>query len=178
MPSNKPIPRSALLGGIMSMSIAFLPLHAMAADMKSKGEPPSQEQRAVDAADPARVDAQVKELHDKLKITAAQESLWKEVGEAMRDTAKEVRSKLTEHTGKMNGVEPSAVEELRSYKDLQQVQYDGAKRLLDPFEKLYAAMPSDQKKNADEVFEHPREEAAATSVSPQRPSRDKDKPKM
>jgi len=142
------------LAGIVAM--AFAVQAPLAADMKSDPA-----QRAVENASPERVDAQIKELHDKLHITQAQEGKWKDVAEAMHDTAKEVRSKLTETDQKAKDTPRTAVEELRSYRDLQQVQYDGVKRLLDPFEKLYADMTPEQKKNADELFERPHEAAAA-----------------
>jgi len=161
-----------LLAGAMTFS-GFMFLHTpsafaadtkapAAANAKAAAEMPKYEQRAVDKAQPDRVAAQVQELHDKLKITPAQEKLWEEVADAMQDTAKEVRTKLAERSEKGTSERLTAVEELRAYTNLQQVQYDGARRLMSPFEKLYDSMSADQKKNADEVFEHPHEEAEAT----------------
>ena len=151
---------AVLLSGFMfsQMSTAF------ADDTKSPAEMPRQEQRAVDNAQPTRVADQIKELHDKLHITTAQEKQWEEVADAMRETAKEVRTKLTERADKVKTASLTAVDELHAYQDLQQVQYDGVKRLVGPFETLYASMSSDQKKNADEVFEEPREKAEASGM--------------
>ena len=121
---------AAVAVGIMSTVLSVHAPSAYAADKKA--EPPDQEQRAIDNAAPTRVDAQIKELHDKLHITPAEENLWKDVAEAMRDTAKEVRTKLSEREEKEKAAPATAVGELRAYRDLQQVQYDGVKRLLDP----------------------------------------------
>ena len=121
---------------------------------------PKQEQRAVDNASPARVKAQITELHDKLHITSAQEGKWEEVAEAMRATAKEMRTKLTDRSEKVKTASLTAIDELRAYQDLQQVQYDGVKRLVDQFEKLYGVMTPDQKMNADAVFAQPTMRAA------------------
>jgi hypothetical protein len=147
---------AAILSGFIALPSAF------AADAKASAEMPRQEQHAVDNAQPARVADQIKELHDKLRITAAQEDKWSDVAEAMTATAKDVRTKLTDRAEKVKTSSLTAVDELRSYQDLQQVQYEGVKRLVGPFSTLYASMSPEQMKNADEIFEEPREEAEAS----------------
>lgn len=146
---------AAMLSGLMLMPVS----NAIAAEL------PAQSQQAVNNAQESRVDAQIKELHDKLHITPAQEDKWKEVAESMQDTAKEVRSKLTNRAEKVKTSSLTAVDELRAYQDLQQVQYDGVKRLVGPFEKLYATMTPPQQKNADAIFEQAPEQAKATGAS-------------
>ena len=153
--------KKLLLAGAVTLT-GVMVLHmpaVVAADVQA--EMPKQEQRAVDNAQPTRVAAQIKELHDKLHIVPAQEERWSEVAEAMQSTAMEVRTKLTSRAEKVKTVSLTAVDELRAYKDLQQVQYDGVNRLMEPFEKLYDVMSPEQKKNADEVFEQPRMDAKA-----------------
>jgi len=156
--------KKTLYGSAMMLS-GFMFLHtqnSFAADTTAPAQMPRQEQHAVDNAQPNRVAAQIKELHNKLQIAPAQEKQWEEVADAMEGTAKEVRTKLTERAEKVKTSSLTAVDELHAYQDLQQVQYDGVKRLVGPFETLYASMSPEQKKNADEVFEEPREEAKAS----------------
>jgi hypothetical protein len=122
------------------------------------------EDRVVANADPQRVEKQISDLRTKLAITADQDGKWKDVADAMRTTAKEVRDKLGEHNDKDKdaGKDMTAVDELKSYQELQQIQYEGAKRLVGPFEKLYAALSDDQKQTADALFSSGREAAKAS----------------
>ena len=47
----------------------------------------------------------------------------------------------------------TAVEDLKTYEDFTKAHLDGMKNLRSSFESLYKAMPDDQKKNADKVFQ-------------------------
>jgi hypothetical protein len=153
--------KSALVGGIVVVGMLSLP--AMAAEQPATSKMPSMEKNAVDNA--GRVEAQIKELHDKLRITSDQESKWKDVADAMRKTSKEVRDKLSERAEKDKTAAVTAVDELKYYEALQQVQYDGAKRLIDPFEDLYKSMSAEQKKDADALFAQPHEASKAVGAS-------------
>jgi hypothetical protein len=121
----------------------------------------SPEQHALDRASPEKVEARIKELHDKLGVTADQEGKWKDVADAMRETAKDVRAKVTERTEKAADKPVTAVDELKTYAEMAEAHYDGAKRIIGPFEKLYDAMTPEQKKDADELFAHPHMRADA-----------------
>ncbi len=156
--------KSALIGGIAVVGMLSLP--AMAASPSPASKMPEMAKDAVDNT--ARVEAHIKELHDKLKITSAQESKWKDVADAMRKTSKEVREKLTDRAEKDKTAAVTAVDELKYYEALQQVQYDGAKRLLDPFEDLYKDMSDAQKKDADALFAQRHETAMAVGASARR----------
>src|SRR5690242_18531526 len=48
-----------------------------------------------------RGEKSIKELHDKLRVTAAQEPLWGNVAQAMRDNGKTIRASMTERTTRL-----------------------------------------------------------------------------
>ena len=47
----------------------------------------------------------------------------------------------------------TAVDDLKTYQEFTEVRLDGLKHLNSAFKSLYDAMPAEQKKNADMVFE-------------------------
>ena len=97
-----------------------------------------------------RVETRIKELHRKLKITAAQESQWKAFADVMRDNAQAVDAVLKERFENLHAM--NAVDDLRSYETLADAHADGLKKLIPAFEALYNTMSDDQKKNADAEF--------------------------
>jgi hypothetical protein len=107
------------------------------------------------AAAPAKVEtttveARIKELHGKLKITASEEPQWQQFTQVMRDNAKAMDDLEAQRT--QNQAAMSAVDDLRSYRDFTQAHVDGLAKLVPAFETLYDSMTPDQKKNADLVF--------------------------
>ncbi len=60
-----------------------------------------------------RVEARIKELHAKLKITSAQEALWDNVTQVMRDNAKTMEALINARTEKESTM--NAVDDLKSY---------------------------------------------------------------
>ena len=128
-------------------------LEAAPASSHSTATPRSQEDR---------VETRIKELHQKLKITAAQESQWNGFAEVMRDNAQTVDAVLKERSENIHSM--SAVDDLRSYQKLADAHADGLKKLVPAFEALYNTMSQDQKKTADAVFaEHEKRPQHASS---------------
>ena len=95
------------------------------------------------------VDARIKDLHSKLKITAAQEEQFNKLAQVMRDNAAAMEPliKARKEKGPMN-----AVDDLKSYSEIQDVDAAGLKNFIAAFEPLYSSMSEDQKKLADKVF--------------------------
>ena len=95
------------------------------------------------------VDARIKDLHSKLKITAAQDEQWNKVAQVMRDNAAAMEPLITarKEKGAMN-----AVDDLKSYSEIQDAHAAGLKNFIAAFEPLYSGMSGDQKKLADNVF--------------------------
>jgi periplasmic protein CpxP/Spy len=105
-----------------------------------------------------RVENYIKQLHDDLHITPAQEAEWKRYAAVMRQNARDMQRafmRRTQQIGSMN-----AVASLKSYEGLAEAHVQRLKRLIPAFEKLYAAMPAPQKKLADKVFQESAERHA------------------
>jgi len=99
-----------------------------------------------------RVEAHIKDLHAKLRITAAQETQWGTVAQAMRDDAKAIETIAAERAQKIGTM--NAVDDLRSYASLSEAHADGMKKLVAAFDPLYDSMSDSQKKAADALFRH------------------------
>jgi protein CpxP len=102
-----------------------------------------------------RTEKRIKELHEKLRITANQEPLWGKVAQTMRDNGQTIRATMTDRSTRLKTM--SAIDDLKSYQIVADAHSDGLKRLIPVFETLYASMTPDQQKHADHVFgEHQR----------------------
>jgi len=104
----------------------------------------------MDAKRDMRVEKHIRELHDKLKITASEETLWASVAKTMHDSADDLDLVLDKRNSLPSNA--SAIDDLNSYADVAQAHADSVKKLSMVFGPLYAAMPDDQKKLADQVF--------------------------
>ena len=98
------------------------------------------------------IEKRIDQLHDKLRITAAEEPLWADVAQAMRDNGQLIQSRMAERSAKLKTM--TAVEDLKSYQAVADEHSESLRRLIPAFEKLYAGMPADQQKRADLVFAH------------------------
>jgi protein CpxP len=108
--------------------------------------------KAGDAKRDGAVEQHIKDLHAKLKITAAEEPKWQEVADTMRENAKDLDKAIDKRESTMGSA--TAVDDLKSYADIAQAHANGVKRLASAFSGLYSMMSDDQKKEADEVFSH------------------------
>ena len=99
-----------------------------------------------------RVDARIKELQTKLKITPAQQEQWNKVTQEMRDNAKAMEALIKARLEKAGTM--TAVDDLKSYGAIAEAHADGLKKFIPVFEPLYASMSDAQKKDADVLFHH------------------------
>jgi len=97
-----------------------------------------------------RVEARIKELHAKLNITQAQEDLWTNVTQVMRDNAQTVDALIKVRSG--NAKTMTAIDDLKSYGNVADAHAEGLKKFIPVFGTLYASMSDAQKKNADTIF--------------------------
>ena len=111
----------------------------------SKAQPKGAKVTPVD-----RVEARIKSLHARLKITAAQEPAWGAVAQTMRDNAHAVAALVAKRTQNLKTM--TAVDDLNSYQEIAQAHADGLKTLAAAFQTLYASLSDAQKKNADVIF--------------------------
>ncbi len=97
-----------------------------------------------------RVEMRVKQMHNTLAITAAQEDQWNKVKQVMLDDAKNM-DKLT-HARAEHEKEMNAVDNLKSYGEISEAHADGIKKMVPVFTDLYASLSDAQKKKADTLF--------------------------
>jgi 23S rRNA U2552 (ribose-2'-O)-methylase RlmE/FtsJ len=99
-------------------------------------------------------EARIKQLHETLKITDAQEELWKNLTQVMRQNAKDmdaINKDMAENTQTMN-----AVDHMKFHSQITEVHLDQVKKFIPPFETLYASMSDEQKKITDTTFRKER----------------------
>jgi periplasmic protein CpxP/Spy len=100
----------------------------------------------------ARVEARIKDMHAKLKITAAAEDQWKQVAQVMRDNEQTI-APLIKNRAK-NAKTMTAIDDLKSYAEITGAHAEGMKKFIPVFETLYVSMSDAQKKEADALFRH------------------------
>ena len=96
----------------------------------------------------AVMEAHIHSLHDRLRITGAQQSQWDAVAEAMMANARHVAALH----GEFENDPPSAPADLRRYAAIAQAHAEDTQRIVAPFEQLYAVMSPEQQKVADDTF--------------------------
>src|ERR1700738_1811140 len=81
---------------------------------------------AAKASNEDRAEARIKDMHAKLKITAAQEEQWGKIAQEMRDNAKSMDA-LTQ-ARMANAKTMSAVDDLKSYGEIAEAHAKGIKK--------------------------------------------------
>jgi hypothetical protein len=95
-------------------------------------------------------EAQIKQLQGTLNITAAQEPLWNNLTQVMRENAKDmdaINKERAENTEPMN-----AVEHMKFHSKITQAHLDQMNKLIPPFEAFYGSLSDEQKKIVDTTF--------------------------
>jgi len=95
-------------------------------------------------------EAQIKQLHGALKITDAQEGLWNNLTQVMRDNAKEMDALTKDRAENVSTM--NAVEHLKFHSQITEAHLAQLKKFIPPFEALYNSMSDDQKMTADTLF--------------------------
>ena len=88
--------------------------------------------------------------HARLKITPAQEDLWNNATQVMRENAKTMDALRRARSEKAQTM--TAVEDFKSYGEISEAHADGIKKFVLVFSALYDSMSDAQKKNADTIF--------------------------
>lgn len=97
-----------------------------------------------------QTEARIKRLQDALKITKAQEELWNNLTQVMRENAKDMDA-LTKDRAE-NAKTMNAVEHLKFHAQITEAHLAQLKKFIPPFEALYNSMSDEQKKIADTIF--------------------------
>jgi protein CpxP len=98
----------------------------------------------------AGVDALIDHLHDRLKITARQESLWSAVSVVIRENAATMNALARERAVQIETA--TAPDNLESYTELSEAHAAGMRRMVPVFQALYDSLSPEQRKAADAEF--------------------------
>ena len=97
-----------------------------------------------------RVERRINELHSQLQITPAEEPQWNEFAQVMRENARDMDQAFMQRAQQFPTM--NAVQNMQSYEQISQEHAQRVQKLLPAFQKLYDAMPEQQKRLADQVF--------------------------
>lgn len=142
----------ALVATAWLATIVALPLQsrALSPQAQQTGADGKLLQTPLGRKEAASVEKHIATLHAKLHITQAQEPLWQPLAAAMRDNVVQLDSVYAEREKTYRSM--SAVDDLKSYGQVQQTHAVNVKNLIGPFEALYGSFSVSQKKEADETF--------------------------
>ncbi len=132
----------------LSLAVLALPAAVSAQPNAAPGSVPGQDV-------PARVEQRLGKMHDALGITAAEEALWSQYAQVTRTNADGMGRAFAQRRSATASM--SAADNLQSMAAIAAQHAQNMQRLATTFGKLYAAMPPDQKKTADEVLRTPGE---------------------
>ncbi len=110
----------------------------------------AQTARKADRQSDAALDRRIADLRARLRITTSEEPAWQAFTAVMRQNAQEMDGKLAARKSGFGTM--SAVDDLRSYADIQAAQAAGIERLVGPFQTLYAELTPAQRTMADQLF--------------------------
>lgn len=131
----------ALAAAALVATVAFAPGPVIAAKAT-----------AAKASSEDRVEARIKDMHAKLKITKAQEDQWAKVAQVMRNNAKTMDALTQARFEKAKTKTMTAIDDLKSYGEITGAHEDGIKKFTPVFTTLYDSMSDAQKKEADALF--------------------------
>jgi predicted nucleic acid-binding Zn-ribbon protein len=135
---------------IVVMMVALLSIFFFANADNSFAASGKKKSTAVDKTAVEHTDARIKELKGELKITEAQEVLWNNFTQVMRENAKEMDA-LTKGSAE-NAKTMNAVEHMKFHSQIAETRLNQMKKLIPPFEALYAGLSDEQKKITDTIF--------------------------
>jgi hypothetical protein len=101
-----------------------------------------------------QTEAQIKQLQGALNITEAQEELWKNLTQVMRENAKDMDALSEAHAKeRAEGTKTmNAVEHMKLHSQITEAHLGQLKKLIPPFEAFYSSMSDEQKKTTDTIF--------------------------
>lgn len=138
----------------LAVLLAAMPLQATQAQtseiMKTKSDMSMQAKAGKSMHDPARSERRIKGLHDTLRITPAQEELWGNVAQTMRDNDKTSQAAWADKAAR--GKTMNALDRLKFMQIMTDQHAAGLKQLVPQFEALYTALSPEQKTLADKAF--------------------------
>jgi hypothetical protein len=158
-PAKRTMAMTAVIGTVMLAS-PLVPARAQTNTPVAQSNPPAGQSSTPAPARQTRaqrkaetIDQRIAALHSELKITPAEESNWQAVAQTMRDNAAAIEKLAADRASQQN---VTAIDDLQEYQKFAQAHVDGLTKLISTFQTLYNAMPDQQKKLSDQVFQHPK----------------------
>ncbi len=107
----------------------------------------------------ALVERRIADLHKQLQITSTESSQWDQFAQVMQDNAKEIDQAYKDRADKLDSM--SAVDNMQSYAQIEQLRAQQVQKLVPPFQALYASLSDQQKQEADALFRNQAVKAQA-----------------
>lgn len=98
----------------------------------------------------AMVEKRISNLHRQLHITSGESTEWDQFARVMRDNAKAIDQAYADRAHKLDNM--SAVDNMQSYAQIEQLRAQQVQKLVPAFQTLYASLSDHQKQTADAVF--------------------------
>lgn len=141
------------------IALALVAAMPTARGQTAPGEPESPAAGETEAAKPhpqtpqgrqiaSRVEKHIADLHQRLRITPAQEEQWRLFAQIMRENA----AHSDQIKARAEAANHNAVDDLRGYAEIARTHAEDIARLVPAFSALYAAMSAEQRKAADNAF--------------------------
>jgi septal ring factor EnvC (AmiA/AmiB activator) len=105
---------------------------------------------AVGPTELTKVDKRIAQLHAALQITTDEEVQWREFADVMRNNTRERNRSQQQREAQLANL--NAMENMESFVQVAREHAEELQRLATAFQALYAAMPDEQKKVADQVL--------------------------
>ena len=118
---------------------------------------------ALSRAEATRIDPRIKQLHTQLGITPAQQALWDQYAQVMRENAAAMSRAGDARAAKLESMD--AIATMQSYADLSKLHGENMEKLAAAFTTLYNSFDATQKQRADSVFRVKAETHAAARAA-------------
>ena len=113
----------------------------------------SSKKKSPEIARPSAIEhteAQIKQLQGTLNITEAQQGLWNNLTQVMRENAKDMEAFTKERAE--NAKPMNALEHMKLHSQITEAHLAQLKKLIPPFEEFYNSMSDQQKNITDMIF--------------------------
>ncbi len=141
---------ATLLGAVVFVTPSFAAGNSQPKANMVLASASSEKAVTVEAPGPAAVEAHIKELRSKLKITQAEEPQWNNLCQVMRENAQAMMDLQKQRAADAESM--NAVDVIKSYEQVIDAHEDGMKKFVPAFEAFYNTLSDSQKATADAMF--------------------------
>ncbi len=146
--------RTPACAAAFGVTILTLALSGPAISQTPQPHPASHVAKEDSAKDNAEdVEERIKSMHRQLAITSAQEPIWHDVAEVMRENQREMQEAVER---RQQAKTMTAIDDLKAYEGIAKAHTKSLEKLIPSFEKLYNSLSDVQKASADKIFGHSR----------------------